>query len=97
MAGQNVCVWGGVPGNITVARITLEKGHSPIRVQVLEDWLRTYPRKDDGKYLLDGFRYGFRIPAVGKSKAFMAWNLWSVRYGKHRPVREGQVGSLDLS
>ena len=57
---------------------SLEKGTSPIRVQVLEDWLRFYPCGEDERYLLEGFKYEFRIPALGERKAFMAQNLSSV-------------------
>ena len=86
----------GAPGNQTKAGATLEKGPSPIRVQVLEDWLRSYPRKEDARYLLEGFNYGFGI----KRKAFIAQNLHSllgmesiVQQKKNdKEVREGQWG-----
>ena len=33
---------------------------------------------DEARYLLEGFNYGFRIPAVGKHRVFCA-NLRSVK------------------
>ena len=55
------------------------KGTSPIKVSVLESWFRDYLRRLDAQYLLDGFKYGFRIPAIGERKAFFARNFKSVQ------------------
>ena len=87
-----------VPRSLTMTAAPLEKGPSPIRVHVMEEWLRSYPRQEDAKYLLKGFKYGFRIPAVEERKAFMAQNLRSVlgmecivQQKIDKEVREGRV------
>ena len=51
--------------NSAMVGVCLEKGPSPIRVEILESWLIYYPNREDAKYLLEGFKYGFRIPAFG--------------------------------
>ena len=33
----------------------LQKKPSPIKVDVMEEWLKAYPRKGDATYLLNGF------------------------------------------
>ena len=59
--------------------VQLEKGPSPIKLEVLEAWLKGYPCRADADYLLKGFRFGFRIPASGKRSACWAKNLSSVK------------------
>ncbi|XP_053161001.1 uncharacterized protein LOC128349104 [Hemicordylus capensis] len=56
----------------------LEKGPSPIRIRVLEHFLREYPLKAQARYLREGFQYGFRIPYMGPRIHSMAPNLRSV-------------------
>ena len=88
----------GAPGNQTKVGTTLEKGPIPIGVQVLEYWLRSYPRKEDARYLLEGFNYGFGIAALGEQKVFIAQNLRLlgmeslVQQKIDKEVREGQRG-----
>ena len=50
--------------------VPLAKGPSPIRLEVLEDWLVGYLRSADAQYLLEGFQFRFRILAEGERKAF---------------------------
>ena len=50
------------------AGVTLVKGPGPIKVQVLEAWLRDYLSGDESSYLLEGFKEGFRIPVVGSAQ-----------------------------
>ena len=61
-----------------MAGVPLEKGPSPIKVTVLEALLSNYPCREDANYLLEDFKYGCRIPAVGECSAFFAQNLKSV-------------------
>ena len=68
----------GVPRNPIVVGVTLEKGPSPIKIQVLEEWLKSYPCREDANYLVDGFKYGFRIPTLGECRAVTVHNLRSV-------------------
>ena len=84
--------------SLTMVGVPLEKGPSTIKIKVLEKWLSTYPRNEDAKYLLDGFRYGFRILAEGESKVFIARNLPSimgmediVQNKINKEVKEGRV------
>lgn len=65
----------------------LIKGPSPIRLEVLECWLKDYPNQQDRSYLLEGFRLGFRIPFQGSRTPYMAPNLKSVQ-GMEHIVRE---------
>lgn len=47
-------------------------------MRILEEWLHRYPRRQDAEYLIDGFRFGFRIPFQGVWAPYMACNLCSV-------------------
>lgn len=49
----------GGRGNLGVGETLLVKGPIPIRLSVLEHWLRSFPKVSDGEYLRKGFSVGF--------------------------------------
>ena len=53
----------------------LLKGPSPIKVQMLGEWLARYPRNKDTTYLFDGFQLGFQITVTEEWKAAFMNNL----------------------
>ncbi|XP_054839956.1 uncharacterized protein LOC129332750 [Eublepharis macularius] len=65
----------------------LEKGPSPVNLKALERLLPYYPKRSDALFLLNGFKYGFRIPFQGPRVPFMSKNLRSVS-GMEAVVRE---------
>ena len=76
----------------------LERGPTPIRIEILEKGLEHYPKREDAEYLQLGFKYGFRIPALGLKRAFMAKILKSIKGMEgtvlekiNKEVREGRV------
>ena len=76
-----------------VEGVPLEKGPSPIRVTVLDGWLTDYSHRDDAHYLLKGFKYGFRILAVGEHRAFFCTKPQIV-YGMEGVVQNKIVKEL---
>ena len=76
----------------------IRKAPSPIKVPVLEHWLRDYPDKEAAQYLSSAFKFGFHIPAIGNRVAPRANNLslvrgWEyiVQQNIHKEVAEGRV------
>lgn len=63
-------------------RVVLDLG-SPINLRMLEELLAGYTRIGDKQYLLDGFRYGFRISFEGSRFPF-----FSEKLGMEHVVRE---------
>lgn len=64
--------------------VPLVRGLTPIRLEILEAWLLSYPKKAEADYLMQGFRFGFRIPALGERKAYFAKKLtFSYQLGEH--------------
>lgn len=61
-----------------ILRGEFPKGPSPIKMEVLEDWLLSYPNRQAANFLVLGFKLGFRIPAIGPRVATMSKNLKSI-------------------
>ena len=65
--------------SLSPALQTLKKGLSPIKIVVLDQWLQDYSNRTAAKFLSEGFRNGFRIPAMGDWIATWSENLRSFR------------------
>ena len=61
-----------------MAGVCLVKGPRPVRVKFSEAWVKHYLNKKDANYLLEIFKYGFCIQALGEHSAYFAQNLQSV-------------------
>ena len=70
-------MWVGTPEVVAShvqPQLLCKNDPSPVKVPILEQWLRHYHHKGAGKFLLDGFRFVFHIPVTGDSVA-----IWSKR------------------
>lgn len=75
----------------------LVKGTSPIKLKVLTSLLRDNPSEEGKCYLLDDFRFDFRIPFSGCRQPYWAPNLSSVTLSRIRQIWSvRRVGSWDL-
>lgn len=62
-----------------LGQLVLKRAPSPIKTVVLDKWLQLYPDQEATFYILEGFRFGFRIPVLGARTASMFSNLKSIQ------------------
>lgn len=55
-----------------------DKGHTPIKVDILDKYLKDYTNKQDAELLLIGFKEGFRLQYTGPRFSNFCQNLLSV-------------------
>lgn len=74
------------------------KGHSPVRVGILEKYLSDYPLRRDAELLLDGFRDGFKLNYTGPRIGIWSKNLHSAQLYKNETLdkltKEVQLGRM---
>lgn len=58
-------------------------GNTPIRVNVLRDYLQFYPNREDAILLIDGFTNGFKVNYSGPRLPFDCKNLISAEQHAH--------------
>ena len=53
---------------------SLQKANSPVKIEVISQWLSDYPNSADREFILNGFTFGFRIPFSGSREPRFAKN-----------------------
>ena len=60
-------------------QLLLQKGPSANNLSILVKWLESYPDQEATSYLIEGVKFGFRIPVQGKRVATLTGNLRSFK------------------